>query len=110
MYVLVRDLMNAPQFLPGDYVETEPCAEPQAGEMMIATKDGARILGRCVINERGGFDLVPLRQGYPAFSGEDVELVGVAITHCRNLRPGSLRDLFESGVLRLGERNLALAG
>jgi hypothetical protein len=93
MFIVVRDLMNAPEFLPCDYVEVEPCAKPQAGEMMIATKEGAHILGRCAMNGSGGFDLVPLGQGYPRFSGATVDLVGVVIRHHRNLHNRDLLSL-----------------
>ncbi len=95
---IVRDLLNAPEFLPCDFIETEPCSEPQAGRMMIAMKEGARILGRCTMNGSGGFDLVPLGQGHPSFSGEDVKLVGVVIWHHKNLHN---HNLPASGAVRL---------
>ena len=33
---IIRDLLNAPEILPCDFIETEPCTEPQAGKLMIA--------------------------------------------------------------------------
>ena len=49
-------------------------------------------------NGSGGFDLVPLGQGHPSFSGEDVELVEVVVEHHKNLHN---HHLLASGAVRL---------
>ena len=79
---IIRDLANAPEYMPGDIVLTEPCSEPQAGRMMVATKEGERVLGRC---ERvgSGFALVSGRERHPSAA---VKLVGVAVEHHKDLR------------------------
>lgn len=77
---IIRDLSNAPEFLPGDIVLTEPCTEPQAGRMMLAKgRDGASVLGLCM-RAGSGFELVAGRERHA-----DVQLVAVAVEHHRNL-------------------------
>ena len=92
---VVSDISNAPDYMPGDVCITEPCSDPQHGRMMVAHLPRLKttIVAACVVVGAGAagepdYELVPLKEGYPTFSSktDDIELLGVAVEHHRDLR------------------------
>lgn len=87
--MVVSDLSNMPDYMPGDFCFTEPCTEPQHGCMMEAYLPslGISIFAACIV-VGSDFELVPLKAGYPTFSSktDDIELLAVAVEHHKDLR------------------------